>query len=113
VFDGALRQLLEEAAEAGARRALAAVAEAEPSRLIPLRAAPVAYRTLLAAIAAGELRAYRVGKRSFLERREFEAWILAHPSPPRPPAPEEPDEVDRILAEQAAEPPRRRRGTSR
>jgi len=71
----------------------------EPSRLIPLRSAPVSYRVLLTAIRDGELRCYRGGGRSFVERSELDAWILAHPVAPRAVVVEhDHDEVDDIIA---------------
>lgn len=71
----------------------------EPSRLIPLRQSPVGYRLTLEAIKQGELRKYQVGGRSFIERTELDAWILAHPVAPRAVVAEpEHDEIDAVIA---------------
>ncbi|MCC6668974.1 MAG: hypothetical protein IT375_34865 [Polyangiaceae bacterium] len=73
----ALRELLEAAAEAGARRALAAVAEQTPGALIPIREAGISRRALLAAGKAGELTLHRRGKSTFVERAALERWITS------------------------------------
>jgi hypothetical protein len=76
-----LAALLEAAAEAGARRALEIVGHSgsAPSELVRLHDGPIPYRIALAAVAAGELRAYGTGRRRYLSRIEVESWILAHP----------------------------------
>lgn len=72
-----LRQLLEQAAEAGARKALEA-APWTPQRLVPIRECRIGYRRALAAIKAGELRAYRVGQNTWIQAADEDVFILKH-----------------------------------
>ncbi|APU89275.1 hypothetical protein Rctr16k_14 [Virus Rctr16k] len=90
----ALRDLLEQAAEAGARKALESIREQAPGVFLPVKAAPIPYRAILDAERAGELVVYRRGKSSFVRRDELEAWIARAPrrsSTPR-------DEVAEVIA---------------
>jgi hypothetical protein len=100
-LDG-LRDLLTEAADLGARKALEKAA-ASPRRLLPLRECGVSYRLVLAAERAGELRVYRRGHASFVELAELERWILASPvaraAEPEGPASDEIDEIIRLTDE--------------
>lgn len=96
-MEAALRELLEAAAEAGARRALEQLNAGGPGlSLIPIKQAPVAYRALLDAERAGELRIYRRGKASLVDAAELEAWIRRAPRP----APAAPgvDEAGELIA---------------
>lgn len=79
----ALRELLAAAAEAGARRALELAGQREPSSLVPIREAPVAYRAILAAASKGELKIHRRGKAGFVERADLERWIRAGSRAPK------------------------------
>jgi len=80
-METALRALLVEAAAEGARLALAEVNTAAPSRFVGIRDAGIPYRTLLEAVKAGELRAFRVGHAKFIARDDLDSWIAAHPMP--------------------------------
>jgi len=99
-LDG-LRQLLAEAAEAGAQRALAKLPPERRGGLVPIKQAPVAYRTILDAERAGELVVYRRGKASFVDVTELEAWIRRAPTRPArdtEPAPPPEDAVGELIA---------------
>lgn len=74
MIEQALTALLEAAAEAGARRALADAAPGGP-RMVPIREARIPYRVALAAIRDGSLVAYRVGKTTYIDRDHEDAWI--------------------------------------
>lgn len=74
-LDLSLRELLEAAAEAGARRALADAKVAGGSKLVPIKGAKVAYRAILEAEKAATLNVYRVGHSSFVDEDELDAWI--------------------------------------
>jgi len=76
-----LGELIQEAAEAGARRALEQAAPEARCSLIPIKSAPVAYRAILEAERAGELKVYRKGKSSLVDVAELEAWIRRAPRP--------------------------------
>lgn len=91
-LDQALAQLLEAAAEAGARKALEAVAAQAPSSLIPIKSAGVSHRALLAAAKRGELTIHRRGKAGFVDRDELERWIRTKPEREK-----SPDEVAEVL----------------
>lgn len=78
-MESALRELLEAAAEAGARRALELAPAESRSSLIPIKRAPVAYRAILEAERAGELTVYRRGKASLVDLAELESWIRRSP----------------------------------
>lgn len=93
-IDAALTALIEAAAEAGARRALEALPPERRGGLVPIREAPVAYRAILEAEHAGELRVYRRGKASFVDRDQLEEWIRRAPSGTAEP---EPDEVAELI----------------
>jgi hypothetical protein len=45
------------------------------ARMLPIKAAPVSYRAILAAEKAGEIAVYRVGKASLVDTAELYAWI--------------------------------------
>jgi hypothetical protein len=90
-----LRGLLEQAAEAGARKALA---ESGGPRLVPIREAPVPYRAILAAERAGELRIYRRGRTSWVDSVELDEWIRSAPQVEPDPEAAPTDEVDQIIA---------------
>jgi len=74
-IETALRELLEAAAEAGARRALAEAKLGTGPRLTPIKSAKIAYRLILEAEKKGELRVYRRGHASFVDDDELDAWI--------------------------------------
>lgn len=90
----ALRELLEAAAEAGARRALELAGQREPSSLVPIREAPVSYRAILKAAKEGEMKIVSRGKSSFVDRAELERWIRAGAPPKRT------DPIDALIAGQ-------------
>ena len=96
MLERALQELLEAAAEAGARRALEQAAPEARCSMIPIKQAPVAYRALLDAERAGELRIYRKGKASLVDVAELEAWIRRAPRAADAPAPA--DEAGELIA---------------
>jgi hypothetical protein len=106
----ALLSLLEQAAEAGARRALELHATSQPGVLIHIKQAPVSYRAILAANKAGELRVYRRGRAAFVRRDELETWIQRAPLTERAPAAAT-DEIAELIQLNNAR--RRRRATKR
>jgi hypothetical protein len=95
-----LSALLGAAAEAGARRALEAVGRTgDGEGLVNIKDAPVAYRQLLEAINAGELRSFRVGRATFVRRVDLETWITSaeHAVDCSEPQPDEPDEIGDVI----------------
>lgn len=72
----ALTALLEAAAEAGARRAIEALSHEQLDTLIDIKTDPlVTYRRYLNAIRAGELAAFKTGKRTVVKRSDRDAWL--------------------------------------
>lgn len=79
-----------DALEAMAHAAPAAV-EA-PGTLVPIDAAPVGRRALLAAAKRNELVIHRRGKKGFVERAELDRWITSGPRATKPA-----DEIGKLI----------------
>jgi len=77
-FADALETLLQTAAEAGARRALAQIHPSQPV-WIPLRQSPLGYRPTLELVRKGELQVHGIGNHKYLNREHVESWLLVHP----------------------------------
>lgn len=94
------RAMLTEAAEAGARVALASAGTpGSPDDLIPIKNDPlVSYRVYCTAIRNGELTAYRVGAKTAVRRADRDRWFAsdAHRVQPRASAATEPTDEDEI-----------------
>jgi len=93
-FADALAALLEAAAEAGARRALAEIHPSQPT-WIPLRQSPLGYRQSLNLVRNGELQVHGIGNKKFLNREQLDSWLFAHPMARTPPM--EIDEIQAII----------------
>jgi len=106
----ALRDLLAEAAELGARKALEQVQSTSPARLVPLKQASISYRNLLELIRAGELKVFGCGNRKFVDREAVEQWLLNHPITNLRETTEETVEIDELVASNRARKAKRAKG---
>jgi len=96
----ALHELLEAAAEAGAKRALEQVTSSKPSRLVPLKQCSIGYRNALDLVRRGELETFGMGNRKFIDQEQLDAWLLNHPLtvPAADTTAAKVDEIDAIIA---------------
>ena len=104
----ALTTLLEAAAAAGARTALAEFVTAQPSRWLPVKQSPLGYRATLDLIRAGEIHVHGIGHRRYVDREAVNAWLLAHPIAVASKPLGEPDEIDVLVASNRARKARRK-----